>query len=140
VDGAKMSKTRGNTILLGADEDQTTAAIRAARTDGLRRITFDPVSRPSVANLLTIVGALSGREPARVADEIGDGGASALKALAAEVINESLRELRSRRRVLLADPGYLDEVLLDGTVRASVAAAETLERVRAAMGMDYFSG
>jgi len=52
----------------------------------------------------------------------------------------SLRELRSRRRVLLADPGYLDEVLLDGTVRASVAAAETLERVRAAMGMDYFSG
>jgi tryptophanyl-tRNA synthetase len=83
---------------------------------------------------------LSGREPARIADEIGDGGASALKALAAEVINESLRELRSRRRVLLADPGYLDEVLLDGTVRASVAAAETLERVRAAMGMDYFSG
>ena len=89
---------------------------------------------------VTIVGALSGREPARVADEIGDGGAAALKALAAEVVNDSLRDLRARRRDLLADPGYLDEVLLDGTVRASVAAAETLERVRAAMGMDYFSG
>jgi len=140
VDGAKMSKTRGNTILLGADEDQTTAAIRSARTDGLRRITFDPPARPSVANLLAIVGALSGREPARIADEIGDGGASVLKALAAEVINESLRGLRARRRELLADPGYLDEVLLDGTARASAAAAETLERVRAATGMDYFSG
>jgi len=140
VDGAKMSKTRGNTIPLGADEDQTTAAIRAARTDGLRRITFDPVSRPSVANLLTIVGALTGREPARIADEIGDGGASALKAVAAEVINESLRDLRARRRELLADPGYLDEVLLDGTARASAAAGEALERVRVAMGMDYFGG
>ena len=140
VDGAKMSKTRGNTIPLGADEDQTTAAIRAARTDGLRRITFDPVSRPSVANLLTIIGALSGREPARIADDIGDGGASALKALAAEVINESLGGLRARRRELLADPGYLDCVLLDGTVRAGLAAGETLERVRAAMGMDYFGG
>ena len=140
VDGAKMSKTRGNTILLGADEDQTTAAIRAARTDGLRRITFDPPARPSVANLLTIVGALSGREPARIADEIGDGGASALKAVAAEVINESLRDLRARRRELLADPGYLDEVLLDGTARASAAAGEALERVRVAMGMDYFGG
>jgi len=140
VDGAKMSKTRGNTIPLGADEDQTTAAIRAARTDGLRRITFDPLSRPSVANLLTIVGALTGREPARIADEIGDGGASALKAVAAEVINESLRDLRARRRELLADPGYLDEVLLDGTARASAAAGEALERVRVAMGMDYFGG
>ena len=140
VDGAKMSKTRGNTIPLGADEDQTTAAIRAARTDGLRRITFDPVSRPSVANLLTIVGALTGREPVRIADEIGDGGASELKTLAAEVINESLRDLRARRRELLADPGYLDEVLLDGTARASAAAGEALERVRVAMGMDYFGG
>jgi tryptophanyl-tRNA synthetase len=140
VDGAKMSKTRGNTITLGADEDQTTAAIRAARTDGLRRITFDPVSRPSVANLLTIVGALSGREPVRIAEDIRDGGAEALKALAAEVVNESLRDLRARRMDLLADPGYLDEVLLDGTVRASAAAGETLERVRAAMGMDYFGG
>ena len=34
IDGAKMSKTRGNTITLGADEDhQTTAAIRAARAE-----------------------------------------------------------------------------------------------------------
>ena len=65
IDGAKMSKTRGNTIALGADEDQTTRAIRAARTDTLRRITFDPVSRPSVANLLTIVGGIVGAGPGR---------------------------------------------------------------------------
>ena len=34
IDGAKMSKTRGNTIPLGATEDETAAIIRAARSDG----------------------------------------------------------------------------------------------------------
>ena len=42
IDGARMSKTRGNTIPLGAGEDETAAMIRAARTDALRHITFDP--------------------------------------------------------------------------------------------------
>ena len=139
VDGAKMSKTRGNTIMLGATADETAALIRSARTDSLRHITFDPHSRPQVANLLSIVGALSGRDPALVAEQIGDGGAAALKTLAAEVINESLRELRRRRLDLLADPSYLDGVLLDGTSRATAVAGDTLNRVRRAMGMDYLS-
>jgi tryptophanyl-tRNA synthetase len=139
IDGAKMSKTRGNTILLGATADETAALIRSARTDSLRHITFDPHSRPQVANLLSIVGALSGRDPAVVAEQVGDGGAAALKTLAAEAINESLRELRHRRAELLADPSYLDGVLLDGTSRAMAIAGHTLDQVRRAMGMDYLS-
>jgi tryptophanyl-tRNA synthetase len=138
ADGAKMSKTRGNTILLGAGEDETSAVIRSARTDSLRHITFDPVTRPQIANLLSIVAALTGRSPLEVAQEIGSGGAAVLKARTAEVINESLRDLRRRRRDLLADPAYLDGVLLDGTARAMEVAAGTLDQVRRALGMDYF--
>ena len=137
ADGAKMSKTRGNTIALGASPDQTAETIRRARTDGQRRITFEPTARPQVANLLAIVAALSGREPGQVADDIGDGGAAALKSLATEVVNESLRGLRERRRELLAQPEHLDGVLVDGTARATAVAAGTLQRVREAMGMDY---
>jgi len=137
VDGAKMSKTRGNTIMLGAGEDETAAAIRGARTDGLRHITFDPHARPQVANLLSIVGALAGRDPRDVADRIGDGGAAALKDLAIETVNESLRALRHRRAELLTDTGYLDEVLLAGTASALGTCADVLQQVRRAMGMDY---
>jgi len=137
VDGAKMSKTRGNTILLGAGEDETAAAIRGARTDGLRHITFDPHSRPQVANLLSIVGALVHRDPCDVAEQIGDGGAAALKDLTIETVNESLRDLRRRRGDLLADPGYLDEVLLAGTTSALATCCDVLQQVRRAMGMDY---
>jgi len=140
IDGAKMSKTRGNTIPLGATDDETAAIIRSARSDGLRRITFDPVARPQVANLLTIVAALTGSDPRQVADRVGDGGSAALKTLATEVINESLRELRRRRTELLTDVGYLDEVLLDGSARATATAVSTLDQVRRAMGMDYFRG
>ncbi len=140
IDGARMSKTRGNTIPLGAGEDETAEMIRSARTDALRHITFDPIGRPQVANLLTIIGALTGNEPALVAERVGDGGSVALKRLATEVVNESLRGLRDRRRDLLADPGYLDGVLLDGTARATRAAVETLHTVQRAMGMDYLGG
>ena len=137
IDGARMSKTRGNTIPLGASEDETAAMIRGARTDAVRHITYDPHGRPQVANLLTIIAALTSSEPVLVAERVGDGGSAALKLLATEVINESLRGLRRRRRELLADPGYLDGVLLDGTARATGTAVETLHRVQQAMGMDY---
>jgi len=139
IDGARMSKTRGNTIALGAGEDETAALIRAARTDTVRHITFDPSARPQVANLLQIVAVLTDVDPARVAEEIGDGGAIALKSRATEVINESLRGLRRRRRELLVDPGYLDGVLLAGTAQAMQTAQSTLHQVRRAMGMDYLA-
>ena len=140
IDGARMSKTRGNTIPLGAGADETAAMIRSARTDALRHITFDPIGRPQVANLLTIIGALSGEEPSLVAERLGNGGSAALKRLATEVVNEALRGLRRRRGELLADPGYLDGVLLDGTARATAIAVGTLHSVQRAMGMDYLGG
>ncbi len=138
MDGAKMSKTRGNAVLLGDTEDATAAAIRAARTDSVRRITFEPQTRPQVANLLSIIAALSGSSPQRIAAEIGDGGAAVLKGRVVEVVNESLRGLRRRRLELLADPAHLDGVLLDGVARATAVASRTLDEVRSVMAMDYF--
>ena len=137
TDGAKMSKTRGNTIALGDTADRTAAIIRGAQTDSTRRITFEPATRPQVANLLSIIGELTGRDPRAVADDIGDGGAAELKRRAVEAVNETLAPLRIRRTELLAEPGYLDGVLLDGTARATALACEVLDRVRRAMGMDY---
>lgn len=137
TDGQKMSKSRGNAVALGADEDTTARLLQGARTDSLRHITYQPASRPEVASLLEIIGSFRRCSPGQIAAEIGNGGAGALKALAVEVVNESLRQLRARRRELLADPGYLDGVLLHGVAEANVIAQETLHRVRMAMGMDY---
>lgn len=137
TDGRKMSKTRGNAIPLGATEDQTATAVRAGRTDGERRITFEPMRRPEVANLLTIASALTGETPESIADRIGDGGAAMLKDVVTDAINDTLRPVRRRRRELVADPGYLDAVLVDGIATMTGIAGETLDRVREAMGMRY---
>ncbi len=139
TDGTKMSKSRGNAIDLSATEDETAAAIRAARTDGERRITFEPDRRPEVANLLTIAAVLTGDCPASLAERVGDGGSARLKHLVTAAVNESLRPVRTRRRELIADPGYLDAVLVDGIATMTGIAGQTLDRVRHAMGMRYLA-
>jgi tryptophanyl-tRNA synthetase len=137
TDGAKMSKSRANTIALRDDEDRTAALLRRAKTDSERTITYDPDGRPEVSNLVLIAALCTGRDPVDVADELGDGGSAALKALVTEAVNEELRPLRRRRRELAAEPGYLRQVLAEGNARANDIADGTLRRVREVMDMAY---
>lgn len=140
TDGRKMSKSRGNTIAIGTGEDETAAALRTAKTDADRFITFDPQARPEVASLLSLAAALSGRPEAELAETIGDAGSGSLKAMVTAVVNEFLRPVRARRRELLSDPDYLRGVLVDGIAQAADLASDTLHRVRVAMGTDYLAG
>ena len=133
LDGTKMGKSGGNAIPLAADEDETMRLIARARTDGVRRITFDPDARPEVSNLLRIAALCQGRSPEEIAEEIGDRGAAALKHLVTDVLNEHLRPIRARRRELAADHAHVREILRSGSERARVIAASTLERVHELM-------
>ncbi|MFG3055138.1 tryptophan--tRNA ligase [Kitasatospora sp. NPDC048239] len=134
TDGAKMSKSRGNSIPLSADEDTTARLIRGAKTDAERRIGYDPADRPEVSSLVLLAALCQGRAPERIAEEIGDGGAAALKRTVTESVNEHLRPIRARRAELAADRGYIRQVLRDGAERANAVADATLTEVRAVMG------
>ena len=137
TDGDKMSKSRGNAIALGASEDETARLIRSAVTDGERRISYDPVSRPEVSSLVQLAALCRQSDPHTVAAEIGDGGASRLKSMVTEAVNEYLRPIRARRADLTADRGHLREVLARGNARAVEIADATLAQVLEAMGMRY---
>jgi tryptophanyl-tRNA synthetase len=137
TDGTKMSKSRGNAIALRDDEDRTAALMRKAKTDSLRTITYDPDHRPEVASLLLTAALCTGRDAAVIADEIGDRGAAALKALVTEAVNEHLRPLRQRRRELAGDPTIVRSVLEAGNARANRIADGTLQRAREVMDMAY---
>jgi tryptophanyl-tRNA synthetase len=138
TDGAKMSKSAGNTIRLRDDEDTTARLIRSARTDAERRIDYDPAARPEIANLLTIAAVCQGRTPEQLVEEIGDRGAGMLKRVVTESVNERLRPLRHRRRELADADDYLRQVLAAGTAHANEIAERTLDDVRSAMGMTYY--
>jgi tryptophanyl-tRNA synthetase len=137
TDGAKMSKSAGNAIPLRAREDETARLIRSAKTDAHRRITYDPVRRPEVSSLLLTAALCGGTSPEALAEEVGDGGAAALKRVVTEAVNEHLRPLRDRRRELAGADDYLRDVLRVGNEHANVVADRTLLTVQEAMGMIY---
>ena len=136
LDGSqKMSKSRGNAIMLSATEDETAKLIKKAKTDQDRNITYDPVNRPEVANLLSLISLCTGEEPESIAQRIGDGGGGMLKKVLTEAMNEKLRPLRQKRAQLEADPAYIRQVLLDGSAKAREIGITTLEEVRERMNM-----
>lgn len=119
------------------DADTTARLIRKAVTDPDRHITFDPVGRPGVSNLVLLAALCLDRDPTAVADELGDAGGGGLKKLVTEAVNERFAPVRARRAELLADPGALRQVLRDGNERANAVAEATLDDVRTAMSMVY---
>ena len=137
LDGNKMSKSRGNTIELGMTADETAKLLKRAVTDSDRHITYDPVNRPEVSNLVNIAAMCLERVPEDVAEEIGDGGGGGLKKLATAAVNDHFAAHRARRAELMADPGALRDVLRAGNERANAVAETTLAEVRQAMSMDY---
>lgn len=137
TDGTKMSKSRGNTIELAMTADETAKILRKAKTDADRVITFDPVNRPEVANLLMLASLASGEAPEVIADRIGDGGGGVLKATVTEALNEMLAPIRARREELIGNEDYLLSVLATGNEKANAQAEETLAEVRQAMQMVY---
>lgn len=137
TDGTKMSKSRGNTIELRMTADETAKVLKKAVTDSDRHITYDPVARPEVSNLVLLAALTTGREPQAIAEEIGDGGSGALKKLVTEAVNEHLAPIRARRVELAQDPAELRRVLAEGNARANAVAEATLAEVREAMQMVY---
>lgn len=140
LDGSqKMSKSRGNAIMLSATEDETAALIKKAKTDADRNISYDPENRPEVANLLMMIHLCTGEAPEAIAARIGDGGGGALKKMLTEALNETLRPIRQKRSELEKDDAYIKEVLQNGIASARKMAIETLDEVRRAMNMEINS-
>lgn len=138
MDGAKMSKSRGNTIEISMTADETAKVIKKAVTDSDRNITYDPQNRPEVSNLVNLTALCLDRTPQSVAEEIGDGGGGGLKKMLTAAVNERFAQIRARRAELIADPGYLQQVLRDGNEKANEQAQRTLNEVREAMQMIYY--
>ncbi len=129
---AKMSKSAAspNGIIELLDDPKVIAKrIRSAVTDAEREVRFDPEAKPGIANLLTILAALTGRDVVAVADDYVGKGYGDLKKDLADVVVEFLAPFQERVHTYLDDPAALDDVLADGATRAREIARGTLERI-----------
>jgi tryptophanyl-tRNA synthetase len=138
LDGsAKMSKSLGNGIMLKWSADETAKAIKKAKTDNDRNISYDPNKRPEIANLLKVLSLCTDRSEELWAEEIASGGSGKLKKVLTEAINEYFAPIRKRRQELAKEKDIVAKVLNKGCDRARDEARKTLKEVVAAMGMSY---
>lgn len=136
LDGSqKMSKSRNNAIMLNASEDETANLLKKAKTDSERNITFDPINRPEVSNLLMLISLATGKEPEVIASEIGSNGSGKLKSEAIEALNAFLKPIREKRKEIEKNPDFIKRVLLEGIESARTEAIKTLDEVRDVMNM-----
>jgi tryptophanyl-tRNA synthetase len=133
----KMSKSRGNAIMIKATPEETAKLIKSAKTDGERLITYEPERRPDVANLLRLLALCSQSTPEKVAADIGNGGSGTLKAQLTEALNSFLKPIRERRTQFAADPQIAKKVLSKGIERAREEAVKTLNETLDAMHMNH---
>ena len=120
----------GQGVLWLLDEPEVNAKkIRSAVTDAEREIRYDPVAKPGVSNLLTILAAL-GADPVDVLERTFAGsGYGDLKAAVSEAFVAFATPFRERVLGYLGEPVALDEALQTGADKARVIAADTLALV-----------
>ena len=128
---AKMSKSAADkgTIWLLEEPAKTAKKIRSAVTDNDGEVRFDPLAKPGVSNLLTLLSVLGGSSIAALETEFAGRGYGDLKAATADAVVAAFEPVRERALELLADPAELDRVLAGNADRAEAIARATLERV-----------
>jgi len=137
TDGRKMSKSYGNTVLLTDPEAVVRQKLKTMVTDPARVRRSDP-GNPDVCPVGDLHKIFSSKETmARVNDGCRSAGIGCIecKGWAADALVTLLNPMQERRKKFEENPRLAWDILEAGTQRARQAAGETMEDVRAAMGM-----
>ncbi|RWS14966.1 hypothetical protein B4U79_12471, partial [Dinothrombium tinctorium] len=133
----KMSKSEPDSksrIDLTDEPDIITEKIKKALTDFNSTVTFDPVNRPGVSNLIIIHSLLTQTPVEKICENSRNLTTAQYKLILADVIIEHFKPIRRKMAELLDDQIYLNTVLNEGAIKASVIAERTIREVKEAMG------
>jgi len=121
------------TVLMLDPPEEIDRKVRKAVTDTDTEVRFDPEAKPGVSNLLELLAAASGGDPATLAARFSDYGS--LKKAASEALIEMLAPVRRRAGELRDDPATVTEALAAGAAKAKSVAGVTLDRAMRAAGL-----
>ena len=137
LDGPKMSKSYGNTIMLSDAPDEIRKKLKTMVTDPARVRRTDP-GNPDVCPVGDLHKVFSSKEKI---EKVYAGcttasiGCIECKGWCADSIIEEIEPIRVRRAELEADPERVYRILADGAQRANSRAAETMQQVRSVIGL-----
>lgn len=140
LDNRKMSKSYANTIDLSDDAATVVKKVRQMYTDPKRVradipgtvegnpvFTYHDAFNPNIAEV----------DDLKTRYREGKVGDVEVKTKLAAAINAMLDPIRERRAQALARPGYIKDVLVEGSRKAQREAQATMERVRTAVRLKY---
>jgi tryptophanyl-tRNA synthetase len=134
---SKSAESDAGVVYLFDDPKVIERKVKRAVTDldppGPGAVRWAPDEKAGVSNLLELIAAIRGGNPAEIAD--GYDGYAKLKSDAAEAVVTTLRPLQERYRELTQDPGAVQGILVDGARKAEAVASATYERARASIGL-----
>jgi tryptophanyl-tRNA synthetase len=135
LDGQKMSKSYGNTIDIFGEEKETRKRIMSIVTDSAAVEAPKNPDQSIIFQLFSLVGTQEEIAAMRDAFEKGGTGYGEFKKQLFAKLWDYFSPMRRRRDEILAQPGYIDDVLAEGAKRANASADEVMTRVRCAIGI-----
>jgi tryptophanyl-tRNA synthetase len=139
LDGRKMSKSYGNAIMLREEPAEVTRKIRTMQTDPARVRRNDPGNPENcpVWPLHQIYSDAATREWVVQGCTTAGIGCLDCKEPVLQAILAEQQPMRERAQKYIDDPQLVRNIVADGCERARKLAEETMDDVRAAMGLKY---
>lgn len=108
---------------------------KKAKTDFTSEVTYDPVARPGVSNIISILSAFTGKEPVHICQRVEIMTTAQFKLVVADVISEKLEPIRERVYDLTRNKDYLESVLRVGEEKARRIASANFDEVKKMVGL-----
>ena len=132
----KMSKSDANqnaSVRILDSRDDIVRKFRRAVTDSGTEVCRGE-GKDGVNNLMTIYSAFTGKTDAEIESEFSGRGYGDFKLAVGETVADALAPVHERFDKLMADKGYLESVMKEGSARAAYLARKTLSKVYRKVG------
>ena len=136
----KMSKSDpsdASRINLTDNKDQIINKIKKAKTDNLSMPTSkdELKNRPEINNLIEIYSSFTDENLVQSLNNLNGKSFSDLKNLISEILVEQIEPIGKKINELLKDRGYLDKILLEGSIKANNIADKKVKELKEIIGL-----
>lgn len=135
IDGAKMSKSYGNTVELFLEESALKKKIMGIQTDSTPVESPKPVEGSAILGIYRHVASPADYAAMEAEFLAGSLGYGDFKKRLLGAVRDYFAPMRARRDQFASDPAEVDRILSKGAARASAIAAPVMERLRQAIGL-----
>lgn len=132
----KMSKSFPETCLFLDDSPEVIREkIKRAATDSGREIKYHPESKAAISNLIRIYQGFSDLTTKEIEQKFEGAAYSQFKKELSELIIESLRPFRAKKKLLSKKLGVVEKIIESGRKKASTKSSQKMKQVKKVLGL-----